>query len=375
MSANFKSSSFADPPAPLAVQESRDFRSYHAFLRAARNYMEGPLVGQMYDSYERVLEGAQQPPPEDWREAEAILDGLPEFAFYCWAYRHLQRFKYHRPGLGIFDTLEAERERLSAALDEAAAATPSEQLRLNPELALPEYYRYVPFHQHTGGVATDALDGLAYEIGRRTTVPAHSDPNGIYHLLFEALPRRDYARVLDWGTGHGAALVTWQTLHPESECHGVDLSAPCLKVANRRAREQGFTFFLSQQDLEHLDYADDSFDLIFFNFMLHELPPAHTPALLAEACRVLKPGGVFAGHEFHLRPNDAFQNVLQRSHAWTNNETYAAPWYDTPIAALAREAGFSRVHIEPFERLNRSVKREGRTPVNSNFWNLYVFEK
>lgn len=375
MSANVRSSRFTDPPAPLAAHESRDFRSYHAFLRAARNYMEGPLVGQMYDSYERACEKTQQPPPEDWREAEAILDELPEFGFYCWAYRHLQRFKYHRPGLGIFATLEAERERLTAALDEAAAATPREQLRLNPDLALPEYYRYVPFHQHTGGVATDALDGLAYEIGRRTTVPAHSDPNGIYHLLFEALPKREYARVLDWGTGHGAALITWQALHPDSECHGVDLSAPCLKLANLRAREQGFRFFLSQQDLEHLDYADDSFDLIFFNFMLHELPPAHTPALLAEACRVLKPGGLFAGHEFHLRPGDAFQNVLQRSHAWTNNETYAAPWYDTPIEALAREAGFSSVHIEPFERLNRSVKREGRTPVNSNFWNLYVFEK
>ena len=99
-----------------------------------------------------------------------------------------------------------------------------------------------------------------------------------------------FAKVLDWGTGHGAALLTWQSLHPESECHGVDLSAPCLKLANQRAREQGVTLYLSQQDLEHLDYPEGSFDLIFFNFMLHELPPANTPALLREACRVLKPG-------------------------------------------------------------------------------------
>jgi ubiquinone/menaquinone biosynthesis C-methylase UbiE len=181
--------------------------------------------------------------------------------------------------------------------------------------------------------------------------------------------------VLDWGTGHGAALMTWQESHPESECHGVDLSAPCLLLANQRARERGYRFFLSQQDLEHLDYPDDSFDLVFFNFMLHELAPAHTPALLAEACRVLRPGGLFAGHEFHLRPGDPFQNVLQRSHAWTNNETYSTPWYETPIGELAREAGFSKVSIEPFERLNRSVKRPGRAPINANYWNLYVFEK
>jgi len=360
---------------PLGVLESRDFRSYHGFLRAARNYMEGDLVGQMHDAYQASQASNALPGPRDWREAEAVLDELVEFQFYCWAYRNLQRFKYHRPSLGIFATLERERERLARALDEAAAATPSAQLRLNPALPLPEYFRFVPFHQHTDGVTGDTLAGLAYEIGRRTTVPAHADPNGIYRILFEALPQQSYARVLDWGIGHGAALVTWQRQHPESECHGVDLSAPCLKVANLRAREQGMTFFLSQQDLERLDYPDAHFDLVFFNFMLHELPPAHTPALLAEAARILKPGGIFAGHEFHLRPGDPFQNVLQRTHAWTNNETYSIPWYDTPIERLAHEAGFTKVSITPFERLNRSVKRPGKAPINANHWNLYVFEK
>jgi SAM-dependent methyltransferase len=365
------------PPTPLAPRESRDFRSYHAFLRAARNYIEGPLVAQMYDGYEReaAAEGLDVAQIKDWRVAESILDEQTEFQFYCWAYRNLQRFKYHRPTLGIFAALDAERERLTRELQTSAEAASPDELRLNPNLPLPDYFRYVPFHQHTGGVAKDILDGLAYEIGRRTTVPAHADPNGIYRILFDALPQRSYPRVLDWGTGHGAALITWQQRHPESECHGVDLSAPCLMLAHRRAAEQGFTFRLSQQDLEHLDYPDNHFDLVFFNFMLHELPPAHTPALLREVVRVLKPGGLFAGHEFHLRPGDAFQNILQRTHAWTNNETYSTPWYETPIADWARAAGFSQVDITPFERLNRSVQRPGRSPVNANYWNLYLFQK
>ncbi len=362
------------PPEPLAVHESRDFRAYHAFLRAARNYIEGSLVGEMHDGLERQV-AAGAPRPTDWREAEALLDRQTEFQLYCWYYRNLQRFKYHRPDFGIFATVQRERERLAAALDATAAATPADELRLNADLALPEYFRFVPFHQHTGGVASDALDGIAYEIGRRTTVPAHADPNGIYRILFDVLPKRAYARVLDWGTGHGAALVAWQQQHPESECHGVDLSAPCLKLANRRAREHSFRFFLSQQDLEHLDYPDGSFDLIFFNFMLHELPPSNTPALLREACRVLKPGGLFAGHEFHVKPGDPFQNAIQRTHAFTNNETYSTPWYQTPIGDLARAAGFSKVEIAPFDRLNRSVLRSGKAPISANWWNLYQFTK
>ncbi|MFO1426291.1 MAG: class I SAM-dependent methyltransferase [Steroidobacteraceae bacterium] len=364
----------ARPPQvpPLVVAESRDFRSYQDFLRAARNYVEGALVPQMRDAYEQRT-AAQ--PPTDWRAAEAVLDGQVEYQLYCWYYRNLQRFKYHRPALGIFDTVQSQRGALLAQLEATAAATPPERLRLNPALRYPDYFQWVPFHQHTGGVTHDALDGIAYEIGRRTTVPAHVDPNGIYRMLFETLPQRRYARVLDWGIGHGAALITWQQLHPDSECHGVDLSAPCLKLANQRAAEHGYAFWLSQQDLEHLDYPDGHFDLLFFNFMLHEIPPAHYPALFAEARRVLRPGGLFAGHEFHLRPGDAFQNAVHISNGWTNNETYAAPWYGTRIEEVARQAGFSRTSIRPFERLMRSVERPGRKPVNLNCWNLYTFEK
>jgi ubiquinone/menaquinone biosynthesis C-methylase UbiE len=362
--------------APLHVHESRDFRSYHAFLRAARNHMEGALVAQMHSSYERALAARGAGRPADWRQSREVMGELTEFQLYAWYFRNLQRFKYSRPDVGIFATVDAQRERLAAALEEAARSADPEELRLDPDLEIPEYFRYVSFHQHTGGVTHDALDGISYEIGRRTTVAAHADPNGIYRILFDQLPRdRSYERVLDWGTGHGAALLVWQESHPESECYGVDLSAPCLKLAHYRARERGMRLRLSQQDLERMDFPDDCFDLAFFNFMLHELPPAHTPALLREACRVLKPGGLFAGHEFHLRPGDPFQNVLQRSHAWLNNETYAAPWYETPIGEIAREAGFSKARIEPFEPLIRSVARPEGTPVSGNFWYLYVFEK
>lgn len=363
---------------PLAVQESRDFRSYHQFLRAARNFMEGPLVASMHRAYEEAVESRQKDGltrPQTAREAEPLLDGVPQFQLYSWLYRNLQRFKYHRGNLGILPTVEAQRERLVAQLDEAAAEA-GDRLRLDPSLAIPEYFRMVDFHQHTGGVAADELAGIVYELARRTTVPQHADPSGIYRMVFDELPKdRAWRRVLDWGTGHGAGILEWQRLHPESECHGVDLSAPCLRLAHLRARERGVRIGFSQQDLEHLDFASDSFDLVFFNFMLHELPPGHFPALFREACRVLAPGGVFAGAEFHLRPGDPFQNVLQRSHAWLNNETYSCSWYAIPIEEVARAAGFSAVVIRPFERLIGSIPKAGRNSPAAGYWNYYEFRK
>ncbi|HSN72587.1 MAG TPA: class I SAM-dependent methyltransferase [Steroidobacteraceae bacterium] len=362
----------------LKVDESREFRAHQAFLRAARSHMEGPLLGALAARYERTLaarEQAGEPIPTTAAEAMPLLDDCLEFQLYSWFFRHLQRFKYHRAGLGIVPTVRAQRARLEAQL-ESAARDAGAELRLNPDLPIPDYFRMVDFHQHTGGVATDPLDGIVYEVARRTTVPQHSDPDAIYRLVFAQLPAdRTWRRVLDWGTGHGAGLITWQAMHPESECHGVDLSGPCLKLAHKRARERGFRLYFSQQDLEHLDFADGKFDLVFFNFMLHELPPARLPALLREACRVLAPGGLFAGAEFHLRPGDPFQNVIQMSHAWLNNETYAMPWYSTPIDVIAREAGFSRIEITPFERLIRSIPRSDGRMHPGTHWNLYLFGK
>lgn len=359
---------------PLKVHESRDFRSYQNFLRATRNYMEGPLIAQLHDRYEREL--TQRAAPRTAAEATTLVEPMPEFRLYAWLYRNLQRFKYSRPGVGIIPTVQRERDRLIAELDAAAASASPDELRLDPALVPPDYFQMVDFHQHPGGVAHDPLDGVIYEIARRTTVPQHADPNGIYRLLFDALPAdRRYDRVLDWGTGHGAALLLWKELHPESDCHGVDLSAPCLKLAHKRARERHLKVHLSQQLLEKLDFPDNHFDLVFFNFMLHELPAVHHVALLTEVCRVLKPGGLFAGHEFHLRPDDPFQNVIQISHAWLNNETYSVPWYGVDVQAVARAAGFSRATVTPFDRLNKSVVKPGGRQVPANHWNLYVFEK
>lgn len=361
--------SLRNDPDILEVPESRDFRSYHAFLRSCRNFMDGPLVQQMGAQYERAADGEKG--PETVEEAYPILDDLLEFQLYSWSFRNFQRFKYHRPDFGIFDTVNQNRDEVIAALD-AAAADAGDELRLNEALELPEYYRYVDFHQHTGGVYSDPLDGLSYEFGRRTTNPAHMDPNLIYRLSYSQFPDRTYDKVLDWGTGHGAGLIEWQKLHPESECYGIDLSAPCLKLAHKRAKEQGFRFFLSQQDAEHLDFEDDTFDCIFHLFMFHEIPPVNLKNALREVHRVLKPGGLFIGPEFGQMQADPMRQALQMSHAWTNNETYTVAWSEFDMAQAARDMGFSKVSIEPFKPYQ---PKEGHAGERVSSWNFYQLEK
>ncbi len=190
-------------PDVLEVPESRDFRSYYAFLRSCRNFMDGPLVQQMALNYDRAV--GTEPAPKTYQDAYPIIDDLLEFQLYSWCFRDFQRFKYHRPGFGIFDVVNQDRDRVLAELDTAAEAA-GDDLRLNEDLALPAYYRYADFHQHTGGVYSDPIDGLSYEFGRRTTNPAHLDPNLIYRLSYSQFSDQSYGKVLDWGTAHGAGL-------------------------------------------------------------------------------------------------------------------------------------------------------------------------
>ncbi len=361
--------SFRNEPEALEIPENRDFRSYHAFLRSCRNFMEGPLVQQMGETYDRAVE--QESTPKTLEDTYPILDDVLEFQLYSWCFRHSQRFKYHRPDFGIFETVNRSRGQVIETL-EKAAENAGDDLRLNEALTLPDYYTAVDFHQHTGGVYSDPVDGLSYEFGRRTTNPAHLDPNLIYRLSYSQFPDRAYEKVLDWGTGHGAGLVEWQKLHPESECYSVDLSEPCLKLAHKRALENGFRFKLSQQDLEHLDFEDDTFDAIFHLFMFHEIPPKNLKNALKEACRVLKPGGLFAGPEFGQGGESPMLEAVQMSHAWTNNETYAAAWYKFDMEKAARDIGFRKINIEPFKPFYSGKAKRGN---NVSFWRFYLLEK
>ncbi len=174
-------------PDTIDVTEDRSFRAFHTFMRASRSHMEGPVYGSAYRAYIEEVDGQGAPANVD--EALGVLDDLPAFQLYGWMYRHLQRFKYRHGDWGLVPKAQAERETLEAELNAAAeAAQKAGTLRLDPDITYPDYYRLVDFHQHPGGVWSDELDGIIYELGRRTTLPSHMDSNDIYRLMFTYLP-------------------------------------------------------------------------------------------------------------------------------------------------------------------------------------------
>jgi ubiquinone/menaquinone biosynthesis C-methylase UbiE len=143
----------------------------------------------------------------------------------------------------------------------------------------------------------------------------HNQPNLAFvdRLLELGIDRCKTA--LDLGTGPGDIPILLCGPTPDLSITAVDLAHSMLDLAKHKVKLAGLTrrITLAQMDVKQLDLPDDSFDAVFSNTILHHIPePA---AMLAEAARVLKPGGLLLIRDLY-RPETLDQlNALVDLHA------------------------------------------------------------
>lgn len=150
--------------------------------------------------------------------------------------------------------------------------------------------------------------------------------------------------VLDLGSGGGIdVLLSAQRVGPTGMAYGVDMTDEMLALARANQQAAGVTNVeFRKGDIEHIPLANDSVDVIISNCVINL--SADKRKVLAEAFRVLKPGGRFAVSDVIVR-GDMPDDVRRSAELWVG--CVAGALEEEEFLTLLREAGFEHASIEP----------------------------
>lgn len=286
-------------------------------------------------------------PEKKLRDRKAMAARFARDPLYQ-ASRGLQRLSQEAMWREAQAGLAARRAELERLLD-APNTTAGGTLELDPELAMPDYYRSTEFHIQPGSFHGDALAGAVYEVGVATYTMHRYGRAGdeMGRALLGVLPQgRQWRRIFYMGCGPGYKAYPLIDAFPQAEVHGIDLAAPMLKFAHRRAMEHGKRMHFRQMNAEHMRFDEGTFDLVFCMLLLHEMPAAAIRNVLCSAHRMLAPGGVLMNLELpeyaSLDPLSAYLMDWDTEH---NGEPYWRAYHELDLADAYRRAGFAEVSV------------------------------
>lgn len=166
--------------------------------------------------------------------------------------------------------------------------------------------------------------------------------------LVEQIPLTPGASVLDVATGTGAILLpTAKRIGSDGHITGIDLSGEMLKEAETTVHMNGLTNIdLLKMDAEHLEFPDNTFDIIICAFGIFLFPDIHTA--LNEMNRVLKPGGYIGVSVFSKTPpifSPGMQILNQQFMAYQVGIQMPQPLAYAPeeVEALLSQSSFSSI--------------------------------
>jgi SAM-dependent methyltransferase len=151
--------------------------------------------------------------------------------------------------------------------------------------------------------------------------------------------------VLDLGSGGGIdVLLSARRVGPTGKAYGLDMTDEMLALARENQGRSGLTNveFL-KGEIEHIPLPDDSVDVIISNCVINL--SADKDRVIAEAFRVLKPGGRFAVSDVVVSGDAIPAEVRRNMELWVG--CVAGALEDAAYRSKLAGAGFEAIDIEP----------------------------
>lgn len=326
----------------MVAMPKLDDESYLDFVEGLRKFTIGqmdPILGR------QVRDHAAEHPVSSLQDIRDVAEAIDQVQLRNRLLRSTQDMNWNR----IVDSYGGMRAELIDELTSAESQGPG-RLDFPSGFEYPEYYRTVHYHRQPGGYHDDELAGHIYHYGTK-----------VFHLGGNDMDERKIARanqvpepadgqihkVLDFACSIGAMTVAFKQRWPGAEVWGIDAGAPLLRYAHERAVRLGVDVVFSQQLGEDLKFEDGSIDVAYIGTLLHEVPNDVGKAVIAEAHRVVRPGGVVIVNDMlqALDPPDPWDEYDRDFDGRFNGEPYAYKFTHAGFGTLLEET-FSSVTVE-----------------------------
>lgn len=322
----------------MAAMSSYDDESYLDFIEGLRMF----ALRSMNPASSRALKaeiaaGKIKSENPDIAETRAVADPLPVVAIRNRMLRSTQGLNWNR----IIESYGKNREALEQELTDAEKDGPG-TLRWDPNFEYPEYFTAVPYHRQPGSYHADPLGGHVYHYGTKVFHGGSNDKDEAKIERIVELPEPKDGVVnkfLDVACAIGSGTVAAKKRWPNAEIHGIELAAPLVRYAHMRATRLNSEVHFSQQLAEQLDFADNTFDLIYMSTLLHEMPIAEGRKAIQEAKRVLRPGGLLVIHDMvqATNPLDIWSDYDRYFDHRFNNEPYAYNYVHSDLDSFLKQ--------------------------------------
>lgn len=170
-----------------------------------------------------------------------------------------------------------------------------------------------------------------------------------------ALALKPGESVLELGFGTGNEVLDLAALvGAEGKVAGIDISSGMLAVSQRKLAEAvpapQAPIDLRLGDARSLPFADNTFDAAYTSFTLELFPEGDIPLVLAEARRVLKPGGrIGIVSMATVRPENRVSG-LEKTYIWMHRHfPHLVDCRPIDTEALVSAAGFEVASCEDLE--------------------------
>ena len=223
-------------------------------------------------------------------------------------------------------------------------------------LIYPDYYQ-VPFHAYDRGnlcwQAAFEAESATYSMGLRvwknepdlTWQVAQDRLRNSFYRIIEPYIISPIQDILDLGCSVGISTLAIHRYFSAKQdipikTIGLDLSPYMLAVAQKRDEQQEINQWIHGK-AENTNFANNSFDLVTLQFVVHELPRKATQEIFQEIFRILRPGGVIA-----IVDNNPASPVIQNLPPvlftlMKSTEPWSDDYYTFNIEQSLAETGFN----------------------------------